>query len=256
MTNTLALGRKSYVSPAFFDQHNVIVLFGSAALSLSFASVWPSAAALAAECLWLAFAPRSTKFRAFVDEQAREEQRARRAAELKPLVEKLDPRAAARFSALEEQAESLLETAAERGGAETELVALRAGLAGLAGAFLDFGRVHARSSRAIAEVPYEELQAELARSTQLFAVERNLEGRVALRQEQKAIQRRLLQRDNLMQVEHAAGLKLGAIENGVSHLRSRALVGVTAAQLASEAEVLLGQLGSPVALEAVLRDER
>lgn len=256
MRTALALPPKSYVSAAFFDQHNLIVLSGCAALSLAFASVWPISLALAAECLWLSLGPRTAKFRAFVDERTRGEERAARAAELKPLVGKLDARAAARFAALEELAEATLEAAGERGGAEAELAALRAGLAGLASAFLDFGTLNARASRAIAEVPYEELQAELARTTQLFALERNLEGRVALRKEQKAIQRRLLQRDNLMQVEHAVGLKLGAIESGVGQLRSRSLVGVFTGQLATEAEVLLGQIGSPVALEAVLRDER
>lgn len=256
MTTTLAFGRKSYLRAAFFDQHNLIVLFGSAALSLSFGSVWPLAAALGAECSWLAFGPRSAKFRAFVDARWRGEQRAQRAAALKPLVEKLESRISTRFAALEELAESVFEAVEERGDTELSLVALRRSLASAARAFLDFGMVHARSSKAIAEVPYEELQAELARSTQLFALERNLEGRVALRQEQKAIQRRLLQRDNLMQVEHAAGLKLGAIESGVAHLRARALVGVPSVQLATEADVLLAQLGSPLGLEAMLRDER
>lgn len=68
-------------------------------------------------------------------------------------------------------------------------------------------------------MPHAELEAELARALELFATERNLESRVALRQEQKAIQRRLLQRDNLLQAEHSAGLKLGAIESGLTYLR-------------------------------------
>lgn len=256
MATALDLDQKSYLSEALFDQHNVIVLLGSAALSLSFASIWPVALALGGECVWLIAGPRSAKFRAFVDRRERDRDRSRRDAERKPLVDKLDARVAARFASLEELSQAVLDATEERGAKSAELAALRAGLDRLEHAFLDFGALHARLSQAVAEVPFEELQAELTRSTELFAVERNLETRVALRQEQKAIQRRLLQRDNLMQAELAAGSKLGAVENGIAYLRSRALVAVGAGQLAGEADLLLGQVGSPRNLEAVLREER
>lgn len=252
---TRALAERSYVSEAFFDQHNVIVLMGAAALSLSFASIWPVALASAGECLWLLAGPRSVKFRAFVDRRKRDAGRARREAELKPLVAELEGRVASRFAALEALSSSMLETAEERGTAG-ELAALRASLERLAHAFLEFGALHARLSRAIAEVPHAELQDELARTAELFAMERNLESRVALRQEQKAIQRRLSQRDNLVQAEHAAGLKLGAIENALTYLRSRALIGVAAPELVNELQVLLGRIGAPGSLEEVLREDR
>ena len=67
MATALELDQKSYLSEALFDQHNVIVLLGSAALSLSFASIWPVAFALGGECVWLIAGPRSARFRAFVD---------------------------------------------------------------------------------------------------------------------------------------------------------------------------------------------
>ncbi len=249
MTTALELDQRSYFSEALFEQHNVILVLGAAALSLSFASPWPIAVALGCECLWLLVGPRSSRFRAFVDRRERSERRARREAELKPFVDELDPRIASRFRALEALSLSVLETAEERGTSGGELPAVRAALERFVQAFLDFGTLHARLSRAIAEVPHAELEAELARAAELFATERNLESRVALRQEQKAIQRRLLQRDNLLQAEHSAGLKLGAIETALTYLRSRALVSVAGAQLVNEAEVLLAQIGSPRSLE-------
>lgn len=255
MNTALGLGKRSYLSEALFDQHNVIVVLGSAALSVAFASVWPLAVAVFGECAWLLAAPRSARFRGFVDRREKSARRARREAELKPFIAELDVRVASRFAALEALASSLLESAEERGTSGAELSALQAGLERLSQAFLQFGALHAGLSRAIADVPYAELQEELARSTELFAVERNLETRVALRKEQKALQRRLSQRENLVQAEHAAGLKLGAIENAFGYLRSRALVSA-GAQLVNEAEVLLGQIGSPRSLEAMLRQER
>ena len=255
-TTALGLDKRSYVLEALLDQHNVIVVLGAGALSLSFASIWPLAVALVAECLWLLAGSRSARFRALVDRRAEDAERSRRVAEHKPFVDKLDVRTASRFSSLEESLRAVLDAAEERGATSSELDALRTALDRLTRAFLDFGVLHARLSRAAAEVPFEELQAELTRAAELFAVERNLETRVALRQEQKAIQRRLLQRDNLLQAEHAAGAKLGAVENGVAYLRSRALVSVAAAQLANEADVLFGQIGSPRSLEGVLGEER
>jgi hypothetical protein len=256
MTNELELGRRGYFVEALLEQHNVIVVLGSAALSLSFASIWPLAVALGLECSWLLAAPRSAKFRAFVQRREREEQRALREAELKPFVDELDARAAPRFAALEALSLSVFESAEERGTTGGELSQLRSVLDRLSRAFLEFCALHAGLSRAIDEIPHAELSAELARAAELFAAERNLESRVALRQEQKVIQQRLLRRDNLLQAEHAAGLKLGAIENAVTHLRSRVLVSVAGAELVNEAETLLARIGSPRSLEAVLREER
>jgi hypothetical protein len=255
MTTPGALAPKHYFSAALFEQHNVISMLGAAALSLSFASIWPLALAIAAEAVWLLLGPRSSGFRTFVDRRDRGAEKARRDSQHAPLLSKLDARVAARFTALDGFADSLLEMVEERGAPAGELTLLGAGLERARQAFLDFGQLHARLARAVADVPHAELEAELARSAQLFAVERNLEARVGLRQEQKAIQRRLHQREQLMQAEHAAGLKLGAIENGLAYLRSRALVAVAPAQLASETEILLAQVGSPVGLEAVLREE-
>jgi hypothetical protein len=255
MTTRAALAPKHYFSAALFEQHNVILVLGTAALSLSFASIWPLAVALVAEALWLLIGPRARGFKAFVDRRDRGAEKARRDTQYAPLLSKLDARVATRFTVLDGFADSLLEMVEERGAPTGELALLAAGLERARQAFLDFGQLHARLARAVVDVPHTELEAELARSAQLFAVERNLEARVALRQEQKAIQRRLQQREQLMQAEHAAGLKLGAIENGLAYLRSRALVAVAPAQLASETEILLGQVGSPAGLEAVLREE-
>jgi hypothetical protein len=255
MTTPTALAPRNYLSAALFEQHNVILALGTVALSLSFATVWPAALALAGEVLWLSIGPRSSRFKAFVDRRNRDAEKAQRDSEHAPLLSKLDARVAARFTVLDGFADSLLEMVAERGVPRGELALVSAGLDRARQAFLEFGQVHARLSRAVADVPHAELEAELARSAELFAVERNLEARVALRQEQKAIQRRLQQREQLMHAEHAAGMKLGAIENGVAYLRSRALVAVAPAQLANETEILLGQIGSPAGLEAVLREE-
>jgi hypothetical protein len=255
MTTRAALAPKQYFSAALFEQHNVILVLGAAALSLSFASIWPLALALAAEALWLLIGARSRGFKAFVDRRDRGATKAQRDTQYAPLLSNLEARVAARFTVLDDFADSLLEMVEERGAPAGELALLGAGLERARQVFLDFGRLHARLARSVGDVPHAELEAELARSAQLFAVERNLEARVALRQEQKAIQRRLHQREQLMQAEHAAGLKLGAIENGLAYLRSRALVAVTPTQLASETEILLGQIGSPAGLEAVLREE-
>jgi hypothetical protein len=250
LSNTLiAESPRSYFARALWDQHNVIVLTGAVLFALAFASPMPLAIAAIAEALWLTIAPNLTAYRAWVDrfDTAAEREQEERDFAASPALG--DAAFAARFSALSRVSEEVGDIAARRAELPAELAPIRRGLGRLRALFLDFGHTQQRLSRRAPENRADELNAELAELTQAFAVERELEARMSLRNAIQATQLEAQRQAHwLMQLKSVEN-KLDLIQKGASYLKAVILNAGDIDQLQHELDGLLAEIGHPPSLE-------
>lgn len=254
LSNTLiAESPRSYFARALWDQHNVIVLVGALLFALAFASPMPLAIAAIAEALWLTIAPNLTAYRAWADRfdaaQAREQ--AERDFAASPAL--ADIAFAARFAALSRVSQEVQDLATRRAELPVELTPIRRGLMRLRALFLDFGYAQQRLLRRVPEERAAELSAELAELTQAFALERELEARMLLRNAIQAAQLEAQRQAHWLGQLKLIENKLQLMQKGVSYLKAVILNAADVDQLRNELEGLLAETGQPPKLE--LRSE-
>jgi hypothetical protein len=277
----------TYLSSAFSLQYNVILLGGSALLSLTAASPYPLAVGLAGELVWLTLAPNLPAFRRWVDARRGGAQGvaaqpagaygagaygagihalgAPRTApaltsgtkDIEPLAAEsarvsvpppLDAAHSARLAQLERVIAEVRGIGADSGDPDFDRAAAKLEL--LLPEFRKLAAHHQRLLRFLEEVRKPELEAEIAELGRAFAAETDLGLRLTLRQARTQAERRLEQRARILATSRAAEIKLGTIERSIGHCRGLSLV--SARELAEEAESLVAQLGS---LAQVLENE-
>jgi hypothetical protein len=276
----------TYLSSAFSLQYNVILLGGSALLSLTAASPYPLAVGLAGELVWLTLAPNLPAFRRWVDARRGGAQGvaaqhgagaygaygagtytlgAPRTApaltsgtkDVEPLAAEsarvsvlppLDAAHSARLAQLERVIAEVRGIGADAGDPDFDRAAAKLEL--LLPEFRKLAAHHQRLLRFLEEVRKPELEAEIAELGRAFAAETDLGLRLTLRQARTQAERRLEQRARILATSRAAEIKLGTIERSIGHCRGLSLV--SARELAEEAESLVSQLGS---LAQVLENE-
>jgi hypothetical protein len=248
----------SYLSSAFSLQYNLILLGGSALLSLAAASAYPLAAGLTGELVWLTLAPNLPAFRRWVDQRrGLHGAGAQRVApafssvtkEVEPLATEsarvsvlppLDPAHSARLAQLERVIAEVRMIGADSADPDFERAAAKLEL--LLPEFRKLAAHRQRLLRFLEEVRKPELEAEIAELGRAFAAETDLGLRLTLRQARTQAERRLEQRARILATSRAAEIKLITIERSIGHCRGLGLV--SARELAEEAESLVGQLGS------------
>ncbi len=233
-----------YLSSAFKLQYNLILLGGSALLSLAAASPVPLLLGLAAELLWLALAPTLPAFRRWVDRRpAPEPSPSQRLSSPFPppsASTELDAQHAGRLLALERAISEVRALGIESGDAEFDRSAQK--LEQLLPQFRRLSQQHQRLLRYLEEVKKPELEAEIAELQNAFAAEQDLGLRMSLRQARTVAERRLEQRARLVATSRAAEIKLQTIERSIGACRGLGLV--SSRDLASEADAIVAQLGN------------
>jgi hypothetical protein len=205
---------------AFFDQHNLILLGGSVAVAIAFASWAPAIVGLAAEALWLGGVVSSPRVRRWVFRQAgkagpplpangytaRAESLGRAARTLRPILGGRIPDATAKLDAI------------------PVLFNQMAALHGKVAALLD------------SDGP--RLQQEVVRFTQLLAEEKDPAVRLTLRQALALAQRRQKQHEQLEKTRRMLEAKMSALEASFEALRSRAAGGAAREELSAALDEL------------------
>lgn len=241
-----------YLSSAFKLQYNLILLGGSALLSLASASPVPLLLGLAAELLWLALAPNLPAFRAWVDRRPAPEPASshRVSGSFQPpsssfapppsSLSPLDAQHAGRLVALERAISEVRALGFESGDAEFERAAQK--LEQLLPQFRRLSQQHQRLLRYLDEVKKPELEAEIAELGKAFAAEQDLGLRMSLRQARTVAERRLEQRARIAATSRAAEIKLQTIERSIGACRGLGLV--SSRDLGVEADAIVAQLGN------------
>jgi len=241
-----------YLSSAFTLQSNLILLGGSALLSLASASPVPLLLGLAAELLWLALAPNLPAFRSWVDRRGAaapvSNQRvsgsfpapAGGVSSDRPSMAPLDAQHATRLVALERAISEMRALGLDSSDPEFERAASK--LEQLLPQFRRLSQQHQRLLRYLDEVKKPELEAEIAELGKAFAAEQDLGLRMSLRQARTVAERRLEQRARIAATSRAAEIKLQTIERSIGACRGLGLV--SSHDLAAEADAIVAQLGN------------
>jgi len=114
---------------------------------------------------------------------------------------------------------------------------------------LDFGHSQQRLLRRVSEERAAELRWELEQLEQHFAIERDLEARMGLRNAIHAAQSEAQRQAYWLAQLNGVDGKLDALQKGASYLKALVLNSADIEQLQREMEALLGEVGYPPKLE-------
>ncbi|MEI9936063.1 MAG: hypothetical protein WDO69_02445 [Pseudomonadota bacterium] len=237
----------SYLKYAFKDQHNLVVLFGSACFSLAFASPVPLLVCAGGELLWLLVGPRLPAFRDWVDRQLSNQYLTRAETAIEGALSELSERDANRYRALNRDATQLLLSAQGRLPARELQLALH-GLLELRRTFLDYLFLGQRLEASVDATPHAELEKEAAQLQESYSAERELTVRMTIRKALTSLQRRISQQAALGSVSRDIELRLEMLEKALPRLESR-LADPSCEPLAAEVDSALAEIGSAETLE-------
>ena len=260
MVNTLQSLERAPLEPgqepnygriAFRDQHNVILMIGAAAFSVSLASIVPLAAGLAAELLWLGIAPRLSSFRAWVDRAQRREREARADAALEKVRSELPATHSGRFAQYSQACETLL--AMLHGTLrDASDEAQKSALFRLRWSFLEHQLLAARLSRALAVAPRQTLERDIEQITVSLQGEKDWARRVTGNRALMLKKGEAQQLAELEAIGRSCELRLDSLEKSLLSWSSQADVPEAAQALPAAIDALLTQVGSAKTLEAAL----
>jgi len=239
-----------YLSTAFYSQYNLILLGGSALFSLASASVWPLAAGVGCELLWLGLGARLPSFKRRVDARREGERRARVEDELQRGLSGLNAEHAARFSSVS-QAISWIGIQSRSPSDPVERAALQE-LETLRPAFLRLcvlrEKLMARAEE-FAQSPPDQEEAALSRA---YAAEKDLGQRFTLHQGIKRAQKKREQQVRFADVLHQVEHKQLLVEQSLVRLSQQREQGLRGVELANETQAILTHVLLLPALEQEL----
>ena len=244
---SMQLSTPSYLKHAFKDQHNVLLLLGTACFSLAFASPLPLLLGAAGELVWLLVGPRLPAFRSLVDRQLSAQYLARSEAAIEDALRQLSESDAQRFRGLSREVAALGQQAAERLSPREQQLGEH-GLLELRRTFLDYLFLGQRVTSLRDPSPTAELEKEAAELQESYSAERELTVRMTLRNALGAVQRRIQQQTALAGVERSLELSLEMLEKAVPQLRGR-LADPGLRDLTPEVDTALAEIGPAETLE-------
>jgi hypothetical protein len=247
-TATASVAAPNYLSSAFYSQYNLILLGGSALFSLASASVWPLAAGVGAELLWLGLGSRASAFRRSIDGRVEAARRSRVDDEVLSGMKGLGPEHNSRLLAVG-QTISLISM--HGGGTESEeLRAALAELEQLRPTFLQFCQLHERLSQRLHEMVVNPPQQEVQRLSAAYAAEKDLGVRLTLHQSIKLAQKKIEQQSRMIELRRNVELKLSMVEQVLGMLRNQQQLGAPVQELVHEMRGLVAQVGTPASFDA------
>lgn len=235
--------RQRYLRAAFSNQYNLILLSGSVSFSAALASWTPLLSGLVGEAIWLIAGPRLGAFRRRTDTQLEH-------AELTRARDGLEPRYIEQVASVEREANEIEQLCAVRPDLTPEqrlMVTERLRL--LLRGFIEVSSSHQRLSRAAAQAPVRELQAELSTLHQSLSTETDLGVRASLRRALSVAERRIKQLEGNEAARRSLELSLQTLQRSLSLLKEGAAGLSGAVELCAEIDAAAAQLGRAVALE-------
>ena len=240
---------QKYLRAAFSNQYNLILLSGSVSFSAALASWTPLLSGLVGEAIWLIAGPRLGSFRRRTDTQVER-------AELTRAMSGLEPQYAEHVVLVEQEAHEIEQLCATRPDLTTEqrlMVTER--LRALLRGFVEVSSSHQRLSRAAAQAPVRELQAELSSLHQSLATETDLGVRASLRRALSVAERRIKQLEGNEAARRSLELSLQTLQRSLSLLKEGAAGLSGAVELCSEIDGAAAQLSRAATLETERENE-
>ena len=224
------------------NQYNLVWLGAAVVLSLAFASPWPLIIAAAVEVVWIAFAVQSPKARRWAIRYLLEQDGARRAAELAPLLPGLDPAYRPRVTKVEALASELRRLIWKRGQERAIGTGPDNRLEYLVSSFVRMALMHQRLSGLVQHATPEKLEEEILALGQSLSAEQDPRARYLLEQALPIAQRRLEQQQQLESQRHVIGIQMGTLEMSLEYWRTNLLSGAERLDLTAEVNQLLANL--------------
>jgi hypothetical protein len=239
----------SRLALAFGLQYNLILFFGALLYSVSLASWVPATAAAAGELVWLIIGAFPATGRWL--EKARQERAARASVSEGSALQSLAPQYGARYEPLARvAAQARLMQLDMTGMSQVELMTTLSHLDEAHRSFLRLSSLHQRLSQFLQSVPSTDLEGEAARLTEIYAREKDLAVRMAIRQSLSLVQRRRQHRELTVNMLRAVELRMAAVEQSFGYIDSQVLPLGSALELKAEVEALVARVSSVDALEA------
>jgi len=233
---------RNYVSRLFVVQYNLILVGGAALFSLASASPWPFVAALAFEVIWLGVCSRLPGVRRWVDARDALAVEVENEAVVTNALEGLESEYASRALALEH---GLSELRAAEGGLDNPNPRETLNqITKIGAAFVKLCYTHQRLGAFVNSTTEAELTEEVQRLKQAFSAEKDLGLRLGIKQSIGLAQRRLDQRQKVLNNLRTLGLRLDGVERTVSDLRGQARAVGLNAEVAAEIDALVNDLGN------------
>lgn len=224
------------------NQYNLVWIGAAALLSLAFASPWPLAVAAAVEVVWVAFALQSHRAHRWAIRYLLEQDGARRAADLAPLLPGLEPAYRARVSRVEALADELRRLIWKRGQDGAIGTGKDNRLEYLVASFIRMAAMHQRLSGLVRHDTPEKLEEEILALGQSLSSEQDPRARYLLEQALPIAQRRLEQHQQIESQRHVIGIQMGTLEMSFEYWRTNLLSGAERLDLTAEVTQLLTNL--------------
>lgn len=236
--------RQKYLRAAFSNQYNLILLSGSLSFSAALASWTPLLSGLVGEALWLITGPRLGSFRRRTDAQVER-------AGLTHAMLGLEPPYVEQVASVEREVSEIEQLCATRPDLTPEQrLRVTERLRSLVRVFVEVCSSHQRLSRAAAQAPVRELQAELATLHQSLATETDLGVRASLRRALSVAERRVKQLEGNEAARRSLDLSLQTLQRSLSLLEEGAAGLYGAIELCAEIDAAATQLSRAAALES------
>lgn len=236
--------RQNYLRAAFSNQYNLILLSGSVSFSAALASWAPLLSGLVGEALWLLTGPRLGAFRRRADAQLDR-------AGITRVMAGLEPQYAEQVLWVERELSEVEQLCAARPDlTPDDRLAVAGRFRALLRVFVEVSARHQRLSRAAAQAPVRELQAELATLHQSLATETDLGVRASLRRALSVAERRIKQLEGNEAARRSLELSLQTLQRSLSLLKEGAAGLSGAIELCAEIDTSTVQLRRAAALES------
>jgi len=238
---TRSLGTR--LATAFWLQYNIIFLFGCASFALALASLTPLRLGALVEVAWLALAATLPGVGRWVTEQSLSD-------EVRKTNDGFPPELHERVRAVRETAASIVQSARKARDIEpAELGAIVERIDAVQHAFVRLAHAGQRVSGFLSSLPTADIEAEMKRVSDSLVGEKDLVVKLGLKQSLGLLQRRVRERDRVVNALRATDVQMRTIETSFTYIRSVLANTSSPRDCAAEIESLAMQIAACEALE-------